>query len=61
MLVSVFVPICSNTLPRRSRGRTVTPVYEWLPTSIVVGTFLLGLVSESVEAGRFRTLTDRLR
>lgn len=35
-------------------------VYEWIPTSIVVGTFVIGLVSESVEARRFRGLHARL-
>lgn len=27
-------------------------MYEWLPTSIVAGTFLLGLVAEALEARR---------
>lgn len=31
------------------RGETV---YEWLPISIVIGTFLLGLVAEAIESGR---------
>lgn len=32
-------------------------VYEWIPTSIVAGTFIVGLVAESAEAHRFRKLT----
>lgn len=35
-------------------------MYEWIPTSIVAATFLVGLVSESVEANRFRRLAGRL-
>lgn len=36
-------------------------VYEWIPTSIVAGTFLLGLVAESIEAGRLQRLASRVR
>jgi len=36
-------------------------VYEWIPTSIVAWTLLVGLVGESVEAGRFQQLAGRLR
>jgi hypothetical protein len=31
-------------------------VYEWIPVSIVSATFLAGVVSECVEAQRFRNL-----
>lgn len=36
-------------------------MYEWIPTSIVAATFLIGLVAESVEAGRLQALTARVR
>lgn len=36
------------------------PVYEWIPTSIVAGTFLVGLVCEAVEARRFQRVVTRL-
>lgn len=35
-------------------------VYEWIPTTIVAGTFLVGIVSESLEARRFARLRNRL-
>jgi hypothetical protein len=35
-------------------------VYEWIPTSIVAGTFLIGVLAESVEARRFAALRARL-
>lgn len=35
-------------------------VYEWLPTAIVAGTFLVGLLAESLEADRFDRLQARL-
>lgn len=40
------------------RGDTV---YEWLPTSIVAGTFLLGLLSEAYESGRLSRWAERRR
>lgn len=40
------------------RGDTV---YEWLPTSIVAGTFLLGLLSEAYESGRLKKWTAQVR
>lgn len=36
-------------------------VYEWIPASIVAGTFLLGVVAESFEAGRFQRLARWVR
>ncbi|MDX1611455.1 MAG: hypothetical protein R3185_03735 [Candidatus Thermoplasmatota archaeon] len=39
----------------------VTPVYEWVPTTIVAATFLMGLVSESLEAGRIQRWASRVR
>lgn len=35
-------------------------VYEWIPTSIVAGTFLIGVIAESIEARRFAALRARL-
>lgn len=36
-------------------------VYEWLPASIVAGTFLLGLLAEAIEAGRLPRWMGRVR
>lgn len=52
-----------SVLPIRATAQslsTVVPVYEWIPTTIVAGTFLIGLVSESIEARRFADLRSRL-
>lgn len=35
-------------------------VYEWIPTSIVAGTFIIGIVAESIEAHRFAALRAHL-
>lgn len=45
----------------REKGRVQGDrVYEWLPASIVAGTFLLGLFAEAYEAGRLRAWRARL-
>lgn len=36
-------------------------VYEWLPTTIVAGTFLIGVFAEALEARRIPWVAPRTR
>ena len=34
-------------------------MYEWLPTSIVIATFLFGILAEAIESGRLTAWTTK--